>query len=144
MTGLPDSHPLECVIPDGVLIKAGPPDDENLLLETCRGVEINTFKKSASSWSLTRISCYTLVTECRGRYSSSSALFLEVPAFKPRPGYQKFKSVFVLTQPTTYIFMNHKYIYYLTSLTCFGLLSHLQRCNLVMKRSLQSISYQTV
>ena len=44
-TGLPDSHPLECVIPDGVLIQVGPPDDEHLLLETCRGVEINTLKK---------------------------------------------------------------------------------------------------
>ena len=41
----------ECVIPDGVLIQVGPPDDEHLLLETCRGVEINTLKKSASSWS---------------------------------------------------------------------------------------------
>ena len=54
-TGLADSHPLECVIPDGVLIQVGPPDDEHLLLKTCRGVEINTLKKSASSWSLTRI-----------------------------------------------------------------------------------------
>ena len=54
-TGLPDSHPLECVIPDGVLIQVGPPDDEHLLLETSRGVEKNTLKKSASSWSLTRI-----------------------------------------------------------------------------------------
>ena len=45
----------ECVIPDGVLIQVGPPDDEHLLLETCRGVEINTLKKSASSWPLTRI-----------------------------------------------------------------------------------------
>ena len=44
---------LECVIPDGVLIQVGPPDDEHLLLETCRGVEINTLEKSASSWSLT-------------------------------------------------------------------------------------------
>ena len=52
--GLPDSHPLECVIPDGVLIQVCPPDDEHLLLETCRDVEINTLKKSASSWSLTR------------------------------------------------------------------------------------------
>ena len=31
-----------------------PPDDEHLLLETCRGVEINTLRKSASSWTLTR------------------------------------------------------------------------------------------
>ena len=46
---------VKCVIPDGVLIQVGPPDDEHLLLETCRGVEINTLKKSASSWSLTRI-----------------------------------------------------------------------------------------
>ena len=53
-TGLSDSHPLECVIPDGVLIQVGPPDDEHLLLETCRGVEINTLRKSASSWSSTR------------------------------------------------------------------------------------------
>ena len=42
--GLPDSHTLECVIPDGVLIQVGPPDDEHLLLETCTGVEINTLK----------------------------------------------------------------------------------------------------
>ena len=47
--------PLERVIPDGVLIQVGPPDDEHLLLETCRGVEINTLRKSASSWSLTII-----------------------------------------------------------------------------------------
>jgi hypothetical protein len=26
----------ECVIPDDVLIQVGPPDDEHLLLETCR------------------------------------------------------------------------------------------------------------
>ena len=51
----PHSHPLECVIPDGVLIQVGPPDDEHLQLETCRGVEINTLKRSASIWSLTRI-----------------------------------------------------------------------------------------
>ena len=44
-----------CVIPDGVLIQPGPPDDEHLLLETCRSVEINTSRKSASIWSLTRI-----------------------------------------------------------------------------------------
>ena len=49
------SHPLESVIPDGVLIQVGPPDDEHLLLETCRDVEIKTLKKSASSWSLIRI-----------------------------------------------------------------------------------------
>ena len=35
-TGTPDSHPLERVIPDDVLTKDGPPDDEHLLLETCR------------------------------------------------------------------------------------------------------------
>ena len=45
----------ECVIPDSVLIQVDPPDDEHLLLETCRGVEINTLRKSASSWLLTRI-----------------------------------------------------------------------------------------
>ena len=45
LAGLPDSHPLECVIPDGVLKQVGLPDDEHLLLETCRGVEINTLKK---------------------------------------------------------------------------------------------------
>jgi hypothetical protein len=33
------SHSPECVIPDGVLIQFGPPDDEHLLLETCRGVK---------------------------------------------------------------------------------------------------------
>jgi hypothetical protein len=34
-----DSHPPECVIPDDVLIQFGPPDDEHLLLETCRGIK---------------------------------------------------------------------------------------------------------
>jgi hypothetical protein len=29
----------ECVIPDDVLIQVGPPDDEHLLLETCRGMK---------------------------------------------------------------------------------------------------------
>jgi hypothetical protein len=33
------SHPPECVIPDDVLIQVGPPDDEHLLLETCRGMK---------------------------------------------------------------------------------------------------------
>ena len=61
--GLPDSHPLECVIPDGVLIQVGPPDDEHLLLETCRGVEINTLRKSASSWALTRITSRCMVNK---------------------------------------------------------------------------------
>ena len=55
LSGRYASHPLECVVPDGVLIQVGPPDDEHLLLETCRGVEINTMEKSASSLSLTRI-----------------------------------------------------------------------------------------
>ena len=40
---------LECVIPDGVLIQVGPPDDEHLLLETCRGVEIGTLRNGAST-----------------------------------------------------------------------------------------------
>jgi hypothetical protein len=38
----PDRHvsnPPECVIPDDVLIKFGPPDDEHLLLETYRGMK---------------------------------------------------------------------------------------------------------
>jgi hypothetical protein len=34
-----DSHSPVCVIPDGVLIHFGPPDDEHLLLEICRGVK---------------------------------------------------------------------------------------------------------
>jgi hypothetical protein len=36
--GTADSHPPECVIPADVLIQFGPPDDEHLLLETCRGI----------------------------------------------------------------------------------------------------------
>jgi hypothetical protein len=43
LTGTSDSHSPECVIPDDVLIQFGPPDDEHLLLETCRG--INKFIK---------------------------------------------------------------------------------------------------
>jgi hypothetical protein len=38
LTGTSDSHSPECVIPDDVLIQFGPPDDEHLLLETCRGI----------------------------------------------------------------------------------------------------------
>ena len=34
-----DTHPPECVTPDDVLIQFGPPDDEHLLLETCRGMK---------------------------------------------------------------------------------------------------------
>jgi hypothetical protein len=49
-----DSHPPECVIPVDVLKEFGPPDDEHLLLETCKGMK-KKFKKSASSWLLTRI-----------------------------------------------------------------------------------------
>jgi hypothetical protein len=37
--GTKDSHPLERVIPDDVLTQFDPPDDENLSLETCRGVK---------------------------------------------------------------------------------------------------------
>jgi hypothetical protein len=33
------SHPPECVIPDDVLVRFGPPDDEHLLLETCKGMK---------------------------------------------------------------------------------------------------------
>jgi hypothetical protein len=54
LTGAADSHSPACVIPDDVLTQFGPPDDEHLLLETCRGVKINTLRKSASSWSLPR------------------------------------------------------------------------------------------
>jgi hypothetical protein len=39
LAGTADRHSPECVIPDGVLIQFGPPDDEHLLLETCRGVK---------------------------------------------------------------------------------------------------------
>jgi hypothetical protein len=39
LTGTPNSHPPECVIPDDVLTQAGPPDDEHLLLETCRSMK---------------------------------------------------------------------------------------------------------
>jgi hypothetical protein len=39
LAGTADSHSLECVIPDDVLIQLGPPDDEHLLLETCRGIK---------------------------------------------------------------------------------------------------------
>ena len=39
LTGPLDTHPSECVIPDDVLIQLGPPDDEHLLLETCRGLK---------------------------------------------------------------------------------------------------------
>jgi hypothetical protein len=38
-TGTADSHSPECVISDDVLIQFGPPDDEHLLLETCRGIK---------------------------------------------------------------------------------------------------------
>jgi hypothetical protein len=38
-TGTQDCHPLECIIPDDVLTQFDPPDDEHLLLETCRGVK---------------------------------------------------------------------------------------------------------
>jgi hypothetical protein len=38
-TGTQDSHPLECIIPDYVLTQFDPPDDEHLLLETCRGAK---------------------------------------------------------------------------------------------------------
>jgi hypothetical protein len=39
LTGTADSHSPECVIPDDVLIQFGPPDDEHLLLKTCRGIK---------------------------------------------------------------------------------------------------------
>jgi hypothetical protein len=38
-TGTSDRHQPECVIPDDVLIQFGPPDDEHLSLETCRGMK---------------------------------------------------------------------------------------------------------
>jgi hypothetical protein len=39
VTGTADSHTPVCVIPDDVLIQFGPPDDEHLLLETCRSIK---------------------------------------------------------------------------------------------------------
>jgi hypothetical protein len=39
LTGTADSPSPECVIPDDILIKFGPADDEHLLLETCRGIK---------------------------------------------------------------------------------------------------------
>ena len=47
--GPSDSHPPDYVVPDGVLIQTEPPDDEHLLLETCRGVKIiiNSFRKKS-------------------------------------------------------------------------------------------------
>jgi hypothetical protein len=39
LTGTTDSHSPECVKPDDVLIQLFPPDDEHLLLETCRGIK---------------------------------------------------------------------------------------------------------
>jgi hypothetical protein len=38
LAGTADSHSPECVISDDVLIQFGSPDDEHLLLETCRGI----------------------------------------------------------------------------------------------------------
>jgi hypothetical protein len=43
--GSADSHSPECVIPDDVLIQFGPPDDEHLLLETCRVIRNKYIKK---------------------------------------------------------------------------------------------------
>jgi hypothetical protein len=39
LTGTSDSHPPVCVITDDVLLQVGPPDDEHMLLETCRGMQ---------------------------------------------------------------------------------------------------------
>jgi hypothetical protein len=39
VNGTADNHSPECVIPDDVLIKFGPPDDEHMLLETCTGIK---------------------------------------------------------------------------------------------------------
>jgi hypothetical protein len=33
------SHSPECVMQDDVSIQFGPPDDEHMLLETCRGIK---------------------------------------------------------------------------------------------------------
>jgi hypothetical protein len=38
-TGTQDSHPLEWIIPDDALTQFDPPDDEHLLLETCRAAK---------------------------------------------------------------------------------------------------------
>jgi hypothetical protein len=38
-TGTADSRPPDCVIPHDVVIQVVPPDDEHLLLETCRGMK---------------------------------------------------------------------------------------------------------
>jgi hypothetical protein len=39
LTGTSDGHPPGCIIPDDVLSQVGPPDEEHLLLETCRGMK---------------------------------------------------------------------------------------------------------
>jgi hypothetical protein len=37
--GTSDRPPPECVIPDDVFTQVGPPDDEHLLLKTCKGMK---------------------------------------------------------------------------------------------------------
>jgi hypothetical protein len=39
LTSTSDTHSPECVIPNDVLIQVGRPDDEHLLLKTCRGMK---------------------------------------------------------------------------------------------------------
>jgi hypothetical protein len=62
LTGTADSHSPECVIPDDVLIKFGPPDDEHLMLETCR--DINKYiKKECIKLVITQNPAITVTTK---------------------------------------------------------------------------------
>jgi hypothetical protein len=60
LTGTSVSNSPECVIPDDVLIQSGPPDDEHLLLETCRGVN-KYIKKECIKLVISRNSKYNFV-----------------------------------------------------------------------------------
>jgi hypothetical protein len=89
-TGTADSHSPECVIPDDVVIQFGPPDVGHLLLETCRGIKINTIRKSASSWSLPRIDIRTLPFHVSFNHSASRSDVGQL--FGRRIGEQSFDS----------------------------------------------------
>jgi hypothetical protein len=85
LTGTAENHSPECVIPDDVLIQLGPHDDEHLLLETCRGIKINTLRKSASSLSLPRRRTKTNLLASRKRVFieklTVSQTFKKLPTF---------------------------------------------------------------
>jgi hypothetical protein len=78
LTGTADSHSPESVIPDDVLIQFGPPDDEHLLLETCRGIRNKYIKKECIKLVITQNRIYGILRFWLKTASSTSCVLSNI------------------------------------------------------------------